>query len=43
MAPIDEVIAFLRSSDVSSISDVARKFKVSRSTLSKRYNSKRGS
>jgi hypothetical protein len=43
MAPIDEGIAFLRSSDVSSISDVARKFKVNRSTLSKRYNGKRGS
>jgi hypothetical protein len=43
MAPIDEAIAFLRSSDVSSISDVARKFKVNRSTLSKRYNRKRGS
>jgi hypothetical protein len=43
MAPIDKAIAFLRSSDVSSISDVARKFKVNRSTLSKRYNKKRGS
>jgi hypothetical protein len=43
MAPIDEAIAFLRSSDVCSISDVARKFKVNRSTLSKRYNGKRGS
>jgi hypothetical protein len=43
MAPIDEAIAFLRSSDVSSISGVARRFKVNKSTLSKRYNGKRGS
>jgi hypothetical protein len=43
MAPIEEAIAFLRSSDVSSITDIARRFKVNRSTLSKQYNRKRGS
>jgi hypothetical protein len=43
MAPIDEAIAFWRSSDASSISDVARRFKINRSTHNKRYNGKRGS
>jgi DNA-binding transcriptional regulator YiaG len=37
MAPIDEAIAFLRSSDQLPIAEVARRFNVNRSTLSKRF------
>jgi AraC-like DNA-binding protein len=43
MAPIDEAIAFLRSSDQLPIAEVARRFNVSRSTLSKRFQGKTGS
>ena len=41
MAPIDEAIAFLRSSDKLNISEAARKFKVERSVLSKHFYRKR--
>lgn len=40
MTPIDEAIAFLNSSSSSHISEAARKFNVSRSTLSKRFRGK---
>jgi transposase-like protein len=40
MAPIDEAIAFLRSSSSKNISEAARKFDVNRSTLSKRFHGK---
>jgi transposase-like protein len=40
MAPIDEAIAFLRSSSSTNISEAARKFDVNRSTLSKRFHGK---
>lgn len=43
MAPIDEAIAFLRSSDQFSIAEVARRFNVNRSALSKRFQGKTGS
>jgi len=43
MAPIDEAIAFLRSSDQVPIAEVARRFNVNRSTLSKRVQGKTGS
>ena len=43
MAPIDEAITFLKSSDNLNISEVARKFKIERSTLSKHFRGKRGS
>jgi AraC-like DNA-binding protein len=43
IAPIDEAIAFLRSSDQLPIAEVARRFNVSRSTLSKRLQGKTGS
>ena len=41
MAPIDEAIAFLRSSDKPNISEAARKFKVERSVLSKHFRGER--
>jgi transcriptional regulator with XRE-family HTH domain len=37
MAPIDEAIAFLRSSDQLPIAEVARRFNVNKNTLSKRF------
>jgi hypothetical protein len=40
MAPIDEAIAFLRSSSSKNISEAARRFNVNRSTLSKRFHGK---
>ena len=43
MTPIDEAIAFLRSSDNQNIAKVARTFGVERSTLSKRFRGKTGS
>ena len=43
MAPIDEAIAFLRSSDQVPIAEAARRFNVNRSTLSKRVQGKTGS
>jgi transposase-like protein len=43
MAPIDEAIALLRSSDQLPIAEVARRFDVNRSTLSKRFQGKTGS
>jgi transcriptional regulator with XRE-family HTH domain len=43
MAPIDEAIAFLRSSDQLPIAEVARRFNVNKSTLSKRFQGKTGS
>jgi AraC-like DNA-binding protein len=43
MAPIDEDIAFLRSSDQSPIAEVARRFNANRSTLSKQFQGKTGS
>jgi hypothetical protein len=43
MAPIDEAIAFLRSSDQSPIAEVVRRFNVNRSTLSKQFQWKTGS
>jgi len=42
MAPIDEAIAFLKSSDQTPIAEVARRFNVNRSTLSKRFQGKTG-
>ena len=41
MAPIDEAIAFLKSSDKPNISKAARMFKVERSVLSKHFHGKR--
>ena len=38
MAPIDDAVAFLRSSDKPQIAAAARSFGVDRSTLSKRYH-----
>ena len=43
MAPIDEAIAFLESSDQVPIAEVARRFNVNRSTLSKRSKGKTSS
>jgi len=43
MAPIDEAIAFLRSSDKPNISEAAGRFKVERSVLSKHFHGERGS
>jgi transposase-like protein len=43
MAPIDDMIAFLRSSDQLPIAEVARRFNVNRSTPSKRVQGKTGS
>ena len=42
MAPMDEAIAFLESSDQTNIAKAARKFNVNRSTLSKRFHRKTG-
>jgi hypothetical protein len=41
MAPIDEAIAFLKSSNKLNISKAARMFKVERSVLSKHFYGKR--
>jgi hypothetical protein len=41
MAPIDEAIAFLRSSSKPNISEAARMFEVERSVLSKHFHGKR--
>jgi transcriptional regulator with XRE-family HTH domain len=43
MASIDEAIAILRSSDQLPIAEVARRFNVNRSTLSKRFQGKTAS
>jgi hypothetical protein len=43
MAPIDEAVALLKSAGDSNVSEVARKFNVERSTLSKHFRGKRGS
>lgn len=43
MAPIDRAIAFLESTDSQNISEVARKCKIERSTLSKHFHGKRSS
>ena len=43
VTPIDEAIAFLRSSDNQNIAKVARTFGVKQSTLSKCFRSKTGS
>ena len=43
MAPIDEAIAFLRSSNKPNISEAARMFEVERSVLSKHFYGKRAS
>lgn len=43
MAPIDEGTTFLRSSDQVPIAEVARRFNVNRSTLSKQLHGKTGS
>jgi hypothetical protein len=43
MAPIDEAIAFLKSSTKPNISEAARIFQVERSVLSKRFRSIRAS
>ena len=43
MAPIDEAVAFLKSSDEPNISEAARMFKIERSTVSKHFRGKRGS
>jgi hypothetical protein len=40
MAPIDEAIAFLRSSRSGNISEASRKYNVNRSTLSRRFHGK---
>jgi hypothetical protein len=41
MAPLNEAIAFLRSSNKPNISEAARMFKVERSVLSKHFYRKR--
>ena len=43
MAPIDEAVALLKSGDDLNIAEVARKFNIERSTLSKHFRGKRGS
>jgi hypothetical protein len=43
MAPIDEALEYLRSQDVINYSDVARRFNVNQTTLSKRWRGRTGS